>query len=100
VGARRGAAVEIERHGLAVPGAMHEHRARARDRGHERLDHGHREGGGDGRVDGVAAALEDAGADARSDGMLRGDQPASDGRSLFRDDHTGFDHGMSGEVSI
>jgi hypothetical protein len=33
-------------------------------------------------------------------GMLGGDQSAPDGRSLLRDDQPGFDHGMSGEVSI
>src|SRR5215470_19342449 len=87
--------VEVDAERLPAPGQVHEHGPAACQRGHERLDHGHGEGGGHRSVDGIAALLEDAGADLRAQGMLRHDHAASgEGRAL-RCDERGADHAAS-----
>ena len=84
--AQRRDGVEVHRDRLAALRAMHQHDARARDGGHEGLDHRHRERRGDGGVDRVAAALEDAGTHAGAERVLCRDHPAAGGRSPLRDD--------------
>ena len=96
VRARRGLAVEVDRHGLAARREMHEHRARAGERGHEGLDDGHRERGRHGRVHGVAALLEDRGAHAGAERMLGDHQAPRGQRCLLRHDQLGLDHRAPG----
>ena len=94
---QRRQAVEVQGQRLALARQVHEHRARAGDGGHERLDDRHGERGGDGGVDGIAAAGQDARADLGAAPVLRGNHPVTGKRRLLGDDQGRSDHGTSGD---
>ena len=92
VGARRRDAVEVQRDRLAALLEVDEHRARACDRGHEGLDHRHRERGRDGGVHGVAPALEDRRAHRGAEWVLGRDEAAGRERRLLGHGQPRLDH--------
>ncbi len=63
----------VDRDVFVPVGEMNHHEAAAADIARARIGHGHREAGGDRRVDGVAALPHDLGADARRNLLLRHD---------------------------
>ena len=77
-----GAIVEIDHAVPGAPGVEVLQGAHAADTAHEGVDHHLREGRGDSRVEGIAAALQDLGAHIRGPG-LRADHHTFHGYSPF-----------------